>query len=408
MRRLAWLPQVPTGLLGSLLLLLGATVLWWHPWQPRATATAARSPGADAASSVPGLLATTLPVGVVPPDGAAPADALPACGLAPWLPPGQALDASLERQVRSHAYHALMGRTLAQLRGGDERQQALGLYLDQSPAGVYGGGLGDCDGTEDCRVQLARVQAHLARREAGGELQRRALVDLGARSVDPAVVALAQSVCTDAGCSLELARRWTLVDAGNAAAWAALAGALRGGDDAAARDALSRVAQATRYEAPGQWLAQALLQAAPADARGLADLELRVGLLGAAMAAVPPLSGAVHLCRGNGGGDANLVQSCARLAELLLNGSRSLLDARLAVVMARESGLPEGRWVPLDAELGRLTKRQAADEAIPPAKLSDDPVAACAQSDRALRALNQQARLGELAALRSRYAALTP
>ena len=154
----------------------------------------------------------------------------------------------------------------------------------------------------------------------------RLLATMAASTTDPRVYALAFRTCsrsTDAACQALSARRWSSLDPGNAVPWLFLLNdAEKAGDASGQQEAWFHVANSARFDEQFYSRLQPILSAAndsPDDQRAT---EL-VSVVGIGIAAAEPMNVGSLLkgCRGAALADANRVQLCTKVADLLFDRS---------------------------------------------------------------------------------------
>jgi len=160
------------------------------------------------------------------------------------------------------------------------------------------------------------------------------------------------------GCARLSAGRWAELDPGNATPWIwALDDADRRGDAPAAREALRRIAAASRMDVHGYAGAAAVARVPAADA----DLAAQTTAAMQALAfPLPPASSLTTHCRAPAAGDADLDATCARIATLLYRRADSPIWRAVGGALHRLATGDAG-W------LDRIHRDQAVASAPPPA-----------------------------------------
>jgi hypothetical protein len=275
-------------------------------------------------------------------------------GLPEPVPVVQALIRSLAEQPEAGARAtALLLQANASVWNGTREQAG----MEQTPA---------CDGPEPaasgsalalaCRAETERrEQQRKAEMLAAGEPAAQ-LVALAQASNDPAVLALAQSFCTNPGrrgipaCRTDLLAAWTRLESGNQYPWLMLLHqAKRTGDGNAVAEALYQLSRATYYRsyaaAAAPWLLRNLPAAGQRNAadllRGfLADGAVREQAMTAGLAALS----LVDACAPEAVRDGNRRQLCLTIADRITSQSDDAGTAILAAVAGKHAGWSDGRF----------------------------------------------------------------
>ena len=195
----------------------------------------------------------------------------------------------------------------------------------------------------------------------------RRLATMAASTADPRVYALAFRTCsrsTDAACQSLGARRWASLDPGNAVPWLFLLNdAEKAGDASGQQEAWFHVANSARFDEQFYSRLQPILSATgdnPDDQRA-AEI---ISVTGIGIAAAEPIDvGALTRgCRGAALADANRVQLCTKVADLLFDHSDTS--------MTRGWGASITRRVTGDArrseQVGREMSYSAANDPLMP------------------------------------------
>ncbi len=197
----------------------------------------------------------------------------------------------------------------------------------------------------DPYAQAVGIWLNLPRRDgdesAVPEAERmRLLTALAMSSNDPRIHALAFGACHDSkenGCYALSARRWAEADAGNAVPWEhALHEATAASDVSGQEEALFHMAQATRADQRNRTPVAAI--AAAADRAGgdaTATYALSVMAIGISASQFEPIGDVSSHCREKARGDANRLQLCSRIADLLFEHSDDLEGRMLGAAITR-------------------------------------------------------------------------
>jgi hypothetical protein len=233
------------------------------------------------------------------------------------------------------------------------------------------------------------------------EQTRDAVVQLAVGVDDPAVYAMAVSMCgidrgvpVDTACQQISLQRWAQIDADNAVPWLLLAGkAQEGHDSAAAANAFRQATKAHRYDAYNDSLYSFAEPQMPQDATPLERAYLATEVIGIESALRSPYGPMTKRCSADAVQDSDIRQQCDALAELLVNHGTSLLDFSVGKNIGARVGWPKARVDSLVLEQYALT--QAIIEVTP----SDNDNLWTCDSVRRLNAyMVQRARVGELGA----------
>lgn len=252
----------------------------------------------------------------------------------------------------------------------------------------------------------ARPQAQAARlwlQMLGGgsaAATRDSLARLAVASIDPVTYALAFHGCSggrvrDGACALLSAEQWARLDPGNAAPWQAVfAAAQTRKDNAAANEALHRIATSKRSDQRTFDLLRLVLDAAPNDdalQNGVFALAVEVIGIQAAWS-LPSYQPLVSACKTELLRDSNRRQTCEAMGELFAQRSDTLLERGIGVSVGRQLGWPEER-----------IDRMRAEQAAYGNSMFDSTEPREAMGCTAIRRLNERfrrgARLGEVGAM---------
>jgi hypothetical protein len=279
---------------------------------------------------------------------------------------------------------AQAARLVLQAMGGDDGRRA----LIASMAGC---------GTEACTaasgVPAAALDAATASRES--------LARLAAASADPAAYALAFRMCGSGAvrigaCGLLSAEQWARLDPGNAAPWQeVLAAAQARKDNAAANEALHRIATSQRSDQRFFDLAGLVVDAAPDDdslRNGVFMLALETIGFQAAWA-VPAYQPVLSACKREMLRDSNRRQTCEAIAELMAEKSDTMVERMMGGAVGRQLGWPEAR-------IERMRAEQSAFAESMYAGIDMRDAMGCEAVKRLTDDVRRMARLGEVGAMR--------
>ena len=294
-------------------------------------------------------------------------------------------------------------QTIAALRAHpDALSRATGLWLEMSGSSHRKAALltaaAGCDSVEcPAARQVTQQGAQPADPEVAG--LRDALARMALSSSDPRVYALALHVCggplhSAGACQMLSAAQWARLAPANAAPWFAMLSAARAANDAAAQDeALHRIATAKRSDQSFFAIPAAVLAAAPAgEASSMAALLLVVEAIGLqAAVALPSYQPIVTFCKGPALRDENRRQTCAAIAETMVERSDTLIERGIGRAIGRELGWPAERIDRLGGEMNdyMTTASPATDPTSP----------SCGPLRRELDRVRRQALIGETGAL---------
>ncbi len=170
--------------------------------------------------------------------------------------------------------------------------------------------------------------------------RQRLLATMAASTADPRVYALAFRACSGSGeaaCQALSARRWAALDPGNAVPWTFLLNdAERAGDASGQQEAWFHLAASARFDERFYAQLQPVLAAASDDPDDQRAAEA-VSVMGIGIAAGQTLVFGPLLkgCRGTALADANRVQLCTKVADLLFDHSDAHLARQLGASMTR-------------------------------------------------------------------------
>ena len=234
------------------------------------------------------------------------------------------------------------------------------------------------------------------------EQTRNEVVQLAAGVGDPAVYAMALSMCNgsanaDSACRQLSLQRWARLDPDNAVPWLLLAGEARVGHDSAAEaDAFSHAATAHRIDSYSDSVFAFAEPELPQDVTPLERSYLATEVIGVETAiGLSQYSLANRHCSSDAMQDSNVRQQCASLAGLLVAKGTNLLDLGLGKTIGARAGWPSERVKALvqehDALMWAILQQFPSD---------NDKLWACAAVSRVNAYVAQRAQLGELGAAR--------
>jgi hypothetical protein len=378
---------------------LAAAVLLWFVWSVRVQV------GPSAPIPAP-TLAVAAPVAVdssVASEPMAPEtpsthgeDEIELCG-GLWVKAKE--DGSVDAEDLSRVAHLPEARARLQraLRNdGSDFAQAAAIWLEL--AGGEAGRLAMVNAVAACNGAECESSRQAGLRVAAG---RDALARLAATTSDPQVYALAMSTCsaaqsTEGACQMLSPEQWARLDPGNATPWLFIlqqAGQRR--DVATQNDALYRIAMSRRSEQYSCSLPGLVLDHVPADEASMpVALTLSSEALDVEKAwALPGYTALYDVCRPSALRDANRRQTCAAVAELLVDRADTLLERGIGVGLGRRLGWPDER---VDRLQGEVDAYAASLNAFVPG----GQVSNCAEIRRDLAIVQRHVRLGEAGGLR--------
>lgn len=236
------------------------------------------------------------------------------------------------------------------------------------------------------------------------EQTRNEVVHLAAGSAEPAVYAMALSMCnsiaaTDAesACRELSLQQWSRIDPDNAVPWLLLAGDARSRHDGAAEaEAFSHAATAHKIDSYSDSVYAFAEPELPPDVTQLERAYLATEVVGVeAGIRGHQYSVASQYCSSNAMQDAGVQQQCKSLAELLVTKGNNFLDLGLGKTIGARAGWPKGRVEELVLEQQALMQ-----SIIQQAPSGDDKRWTCNAVSRANAYMIQRVRMGELAAAR--------
>lgn len=236
------------------------------------------------------------------------------------------------------------------------------------------------------------------------EQTRNEVVQLAVGAGDPAVYAMALSMCgtsavtdADGACRQLSLQGWARMDPDNAVPWLLLAGKARASHDGAAEeDAFSHAATAHRIDAYSDSVFAFAEPELPQDATPLERSYLAIEVIGVeAAAALPHLSVARQHCSSDAMQNSTVRQQCESLAELLVTKGANLVDLGIGKTIGERAGWSSERVKELVLEQHALM--QAIRLQTPP---DNDKFWTCDAVSRLNAYVIQRVRLGELGAAR--------
>ena len=236
------------------------------------------------------------------------------------------------------------------------------------------------------------------------EQTRDEVVQLAAGTGDPAVYAMALSMCdssaaTDAAsaCRQLSLQHWARMDPDNAVPWLLLAGRARARhDDAAEADAFSHAAASHKIDSYSDSVFAFAEPLLPQDVTPLERAYLATEVIGVESAIrLPQYSVASQHCSSDAMQDGIVRQQCASVAELLVSKGNNLLDLGIGKAIGARAGWSSKRVDELLQEQHAL--KQALIQQTPP---DNDTLWTCDAVSRLNAYMVQRVRLGELGASR--------
>lgn len=236
------------------------------------------------------------------------------------------------------------------------------------------------------------------------EQTRNEVVQLAAGSGDPAVYAMALSMCntvaaTDAesACRELSLQQWSRIDPDNAVPWLLLAGKARSRHDSAAEaEAFSHAATAHKIDSYSDSVYAFAEPELPQDVTPLERSYLATEVIGVEAAiGLPQYSVASQHCSSNAMQDSKVQLQCKSLAELLVTKGTNLLDLALGKTIGARAGWPSERVKELVLEQHALMQ-----SIIQQAPSDNDKMWTCDAVSRANAYVIQRVRMGELGAAR--------
>jgi len=263
--------------------------------------------------------------------------------------------------------------------------------------------------SDDLRARVAGLL--LEGKVAGGdslrpvaEQTRNEVVQLAAGAGDPAVYAMALSMCdtsattdADSACRQLSLQRWARMDPDNAVPWLLLAGKARARHDSAAEaDAFSNAATAHKIDSYSDSVFAFAEPELPQDVTPLERSYLATEVIGVEAAIrSPQYSVASQHCSSDAMQDSNVRQQCNSLAELLVTKGTNLLDLGLGKTIGARAGWPTKRVNEL------VQEQHALMQAIVQQTPSDnDKLWTCDAVSRVNAYVVQRVQQGELGAAR--------
>jgi hypothetical protein len=236
------------------------------------------------------------------------------------------------------------------------------------------------------------------------EQTRNEVVQLAAGAGDPAVYAMALSMCgtsavtdADSACRQLSLQGWARMDPDNAVPWLLLAGKARASHDSATEaDAFSHAATAHRIDAYSDSVFAFAEPELPQDVTPLERSYLATEVIGVeAATALSHLSVASQHCSSDAMQNSTVRQQCDSLAELLVTKGANLLDLGIGKTIGERAGWSSERVKEL------VLEQHALMQAIVLQTPSDnDKLWTCDAVSRVNAYVIQRVRLGELGAAR--------
>lgn len=205
------------------------------------------------------------------------------------------------------------------------------------------------------------------------------LVDEARGSTDPLVLKLLLDRCDvqrDAATTdcdrVDLARRWTAVDAENQIAWITLSEAQRNaGDREAARATFIRAGQASAWREHDVPLGRLVLDAVPRDLSPNDRGGILLTVLGVTAASIVPFRTLVTTCRDTGS-SPDVLDACRRIATTMARDADTVISMVVATRVAARAGIDPTVVEGFESKTDALSwaESQVSDE---PTTVVDDP-----------------------------------
>ena len=236
------------------------------------------------------------------------------------------------------------------------------------------------------------------------EQTRNEVVQLAAGSGDPAVYALALSMCStaaaddaDSACRELSLQRWAQIDPDNAVPWLLLAGKAHSRHDSATEaEAFAHAATAHKINSYSDSVYTFAEPELPQDVTPLERSYLATEVIGVEAAiGLPQYSVASQHCSTIAMQDSTVQQQCRSLAELLVTKGTNLLDLGLGKTIGARAGWPSERVKDLVLEQRALM--QSIMQQVPS---DEDNIWTCDAVSHANAYMTQRVRLGEIGAAR--------
>ena len=261
--------------------------------------------------------------------------------------------------------------------------------------------------SDDLRARVAGLL--LEGKVTGGETlrpvaeqTRNEVVQLAAGAQDPAVYAMALSMCDssaianhDSACRQLSLQQWARLDSDNAVPWLLLAGKAQARhDNSAEADAFKHVASAHKIDSYSDSLFAFAEPELPRDVTPLERSYLAIEVIGVEAALrSPEYSIASRHCSSDAMKDGTVRQQCNSLAELLVTKGGNLLDLSVGKAIGARAGWPSERLEELgqerDALMWTIMQQTPAD---------NDELWTCEGVSRLNAYLAQRVQQGELRA----------
>jgi hypothetical protein len=226
-----------------------------------------------------------------------------------------------------------------------------------------------------------------------------ALVRAAIDSGDPRLYALADGACRteappQAACQQLDARQWASIDPGNGVPWLYLFKQASAADDASGQEeALAHLAASARFEQRFFGMPAAVAQVLPDDDDAIAaKLALVMRATALASAATPPFGSLETACRDQAGGDANRVQQCQAISDVLFDHSDTLMGRAVGGSLFKLATGDSSRLDVAHAEQAVFNAHWSPATGFSP----------CGEARDRLKSVLRSATLGELEAARER------
>jgi len=303
---------------------------------------------------------------------------------------GHPIDRTLIASTADQAHRQLAG-TLAQ--HPDEMARAAGLLLQRDEGPAEANAAQPCEGA-GCEPEQRRQQ-----RVAANEAQRDALARMAVATRSPAVYTLAWRACQASpggSCQLLSTRQLVTLDPNNVDAWLEVASeAVQRGEAGAVDEAFYRASKAGTADLRWGQLGAIALRNLPPGTPALQRQAVAERAMGIeAMLAMPGFKSASQYCDAAALRDANRLQVCADLAEVMARRSTSLLDMAFGQMLGSRVGWPAERLQALRQDRNAIMQAMKAVAAAPGSEWS------CAHIERSTRWVLDVGQFGEVGAAR--------
>jgi len=310
---------------------------------------------------------------------------------------GHPLDRTLFVSTAEQAHRQLVG---ALARHPDEMTRAAGLLLQRDEGPAEANAAQPCEGA-GCEASAGGVEpdARRLQRVVANEAQRDALARMAAATRSPAVYTLAWRACQASpggSCQLLSTRQLVTLDPNNVDAWLEVASeAVQRGEPGAVDEAFYRASKAGTADLRWGQLGAIALRNLPPGTPALQRQAVAERAMGIeAMLAMPGFKSASQYCDAAALRDANRLQVCADLAEVMARRSTSLLDMAFGQMLGSRVGWPAERLQALRQDRNAIMQAMKAVAAAPGSEWS------CAHIERSTRWVLDVGQFGEVGAAR--------